>query len=83
MDNTHRWHYALVPPGAVAHSTNGLEVLGRDTCLGVPPPHYWDGPGTYWLMAPPNSEDMLCDPTALRALLKPAELGRPGHQEEP
>ncbi|MFI2078448.1 hypothetical protein [Streptomyces triculaminicus] len=80
MDSTRHWHYALVPPGTAAHSTNGLEVLGRGTCLGVPPPHYSEGPGAYWLLAPPNSEDMLCDPTAVRALL---ELGQPGRQEEP
>lgn len=83
VDSTRRWLYTLVPPGTVTHSTHGLEVLSRDTCLGVPPPHYSDGPGTYWLMAPPDSEDMLCDPATVRALLEPSTLGRPGHQEEP
>ncbi|MEU1372967.1 hypothetical protein ABZ442_04795 [Streptomyces triculaminicus] len=77
VDSTRRWLYALVPPGTATHSTDGLEVLSRDTCLGVPPPHYSDGPGTYWLMAPPDSDDMLCDPAAIRALLKALEMAVP------
>lgn len=69
-DSPRRWYYALVPPGTAAQwRVRGIEALGADSLLGVPAPHYSEGPGTYWLLAPPDNDSMLCDPDAVRKLI--------------
>ncbi|MFD7235462.1 hypothetical protein ACFWAT_09140 [Streptomyces syringium] len=66
----HRY-YALVPPGTAAGwSVRGIECLGRDHFLGVPAPHRVDPPGSYWLLAAPDSERALCDPGAVHELIR-------------
>lgn len=79
-DPARRWYYALVPPGTAAGWTvRGIECLGRNHFLGVPAPHRVDPPGSYWLLAAPDSKGALCDPGAVHELVRAqrtaAEMG--------
>ncbi|MFI1253760.1 hypothetical protein ACH4U6_08160 [Streptomyces netropsis] len=70
-DPARHWYYALVPPGTAAGWTvRGIECLGPNHFLGVPAPHRVDPPGSYWLLAAPDSNSTLCDPGAVHELIR-------------
>lgn len=68
-----RWFYVLVPTGTAGEwDIPGIHVLAADHYLGVPAPHRADPPGTHWLLCPPQGEEDLADPAALRRLIAAA-----------
>ncbi|MGI5340734.1 hypothetical protein ACQEVS_26725 [Streptomyces sp. CA-181903] len=73
VDPSGRWFYVLVPPGtAMGWDVPGIHVLAADHFLGVPAPYRADPPGTHWLLCPPQGEEELVDPGALRQLIAAA-----------
>lgn len=75
-DPARRWYYVLVPPGTAEEWDDTFECLGRDHYLGVPATHRADPPGTHWLLSPPEGEEDLCDPGAVRRLTATGSEGR-------
>lgn len=82
-DPARRWYYALVP-ASMAHwhkaariwrTVLGVEILGRDTLLGVPPvdkvSYSQRTNASYWACPIPSAAD-LCDPHAVTRLIAAA-----------
>ncbi|MCD9190982.1 hypothetical protein [Streptomyces albireticuli] len=76
-----RLHYVmLVPPGtADTWAEPRTECRSRRHHAGyvaAPPPAHRSQPGAYWLLPPPEADEDLCDPAAVRALIRQAARER-------